>query len=352
MDRPKIDIKNTYSDKELTKNEFVKLQQTISQLFKESHKDFDKCLICGKDMKKPCDSHSLPKFILKQVASNGLIRCGNYFMWTKDHEKGVNNALLFRDICEECDSAFFQEYENPTYIEEKFSITAINEIAAKNLLRAIYKRTQERELFCNQYKKHHGPALANKILICDLDINSAKATLSKIIKHKQEKHYYIIDEFSLPYQTLLAFQGFVALTKGFDGLINNIYNFDPRYRIEELGICVFPYKGKTKIVLFCLDSCTRMKLFYKKYRMLNLDEKLYVINYIILLYTEEWVVPASFNEKQLNKETLLLINQTTDVYGMMSSLLMTEEEIHKEELKQLDLKFSLQTSGNIYNFLK
>ena len=349
---PDIVIQNTYSDFELPDKTTNELSRTISSLFHDAHQKFVSCLICGKKMSSPCKSHSLPKFVLKEIADDGKINTGNYYMTYKDKTKGVGNTFVFGNICNDCDSKFFQDYENPSIINNPLSTTAINEIETKNLLRSIYKRTQERSLYQKKKKKNPDNYICeHRIMLANLDLESSFKQLTKLIKHKNEKYFYVIDELVLPYKTQLAFQGFVALTNGFDGLINDIYNFDPQYRIEELGICVYPYKDKTKILLYCRDGDTRLRLFYKKYRKLSLDEKLYVINYIILLYTEEWVTSASFDKKALNKATLLLINQNDNVLINEKSVGATDERINQAIKEQINRVYSLKTSGDIYNFL-
>lgn len=173
--------------------------------------------------------------------------------------------------------------------------------------------------------------------------------LQKYKRKKNEHIFYVIDEIDLDYPTEIAYQGFVTLVYGFDGLINNIYDYEASKKMQQLSICVIPHSKGTKIVLYCEEGLSKLKQFYKKYRTLNLDEKLYVINYILLLYEEEWIVGASFNKK-LNKETLMLINQHDTVFQDINSpygLLEAKELI--EEVKET---FQLKTSGNIYNFLE
>ena len=149
----------------------------------------------------------------------------------------------------------------------------------------------------------------------------------------------------------MAFQGFINLSQGFNGVINDLFNYDPRYKMELLFVCVFPFSGKTKIIIFCEDGVKRLRRFYKKYKKLNIKEKLHVLNYIILLYDEEWCVSTSFKKSSLNKETIWLINQRTDFFFEGDDL----EELYQMQKQirdlQMEMTYRIQTKGNIYIYI-
>ena len=353
--------RNTISEKKVSKREKRLLSKMYTELKRISKRTITNCLICGQECTSYCDSHSIPKFVLKQISKNGKILIGHNFVQNPvTDEYGISNALVFKCVCNKCDNTYFQEYENLSVFEKPLSNLAINEIATKIYLRHYYKRFEEESIFLelNQEVKKNGlegtyaaGIINNKLLTTQLDLEDAKRRIRKLIKHKNEKHFYVIDDFNLDYPAQLTYQGFIALTKGFGKTINDIYNYNPSYRIEVIYLCVFPFKGGTKIVLFCDDGATRLRDFYKTYRKLNLDSKLYLLNYILLLYDEEWCVSGDFDKTKLNWETLKLINQTTDINVGADSL--SEIEEHYDQLKRqlIDGEFELKTSGNIYNFL-
>ena len=349
-----LGVINTYFGKKLSKKEKIRISKLYSSLdiFGDKEKT---CLLCGQKVNGFCKSHSLPKFVLKKQSSNGKIRTGKTFQ--KDSfvdNNGVGNTLVFSNICNSCDSSYFQEYEHEDVFTKKLNDVAINEIAIKNLLRYSYKQAMElakfEKILASEAK------YPDEIQFCENQIFLSKQNIidtnERILKYKNRKlehNFYVIDEIDLDYSTEISYQGFVTLVYGLDGLINNIYDYDSLTKMQNLGICIIPHSKGTKILLYCEDGLTRMKLFYKPYKKLDLNQKLYLINYILLLYEEDWVVDASFNKK-LNKETMTLINQHDTV--LQESDCINELYAPINVLAEVSGVFELKTSGNIYNFLE
>ena len=351
-------IFNTYTKRRMKKSDKKKASLFLSSLKTPRDGLSKKCPICKRVVSSFCKSHSLPRFVLKNISPSGKILTGVSFR--SDDFKGstgVNNTLTFSSICRECDGKYFQEYENEKVFFDKLSDIAINEIAVKNHLRYAYKQEQQMIFLKAHFKKvdKYPPEfiafLENRLFLTELALKDTNNLVIKLLNKKDAKNFYVIDEIDLDYKTQIAYQGFVTLRYGFDNLIvNDTYNYDPKYKIQHLGICIIPHSKGTKILLFCEDGATRMKYFYKKYKTLALDEKLYVINYILLMCEEEWVLDAEFDKKKLNKDTLILINQRDDV----SSYLYSEEELKNYKIPERLLidTFQLKTEGNIYNFLE
>ncbi|MBQ7617167.1 hypothetical protein IJS64_04300 [bacterium] len=353
--RSKIGLINTYSRFRINKKEkesISRFESTIN-VYKKGTKL--KCLICGKEVTSFCKSHSLPQFVLKTVSTTGLLKTGLNLQSNSSKDKvGIKNCLTFYDICSECDGSYFQNYEHESTFYGAITDEALNEIATKNYLKYYFK--QLKELNRNiEYRNRMKSDLEmtqffnNQIELNNFNIRDTKKKIEEIIKNKKKHNYFIIDEIDLSYSTMLAYQGFVTLTYGFDGLINNIYNYNEWYHIRQLGLCVFPHSKGTKIILFCEEGATKLKYFYKTFRNLPLKKKLYVINYILLLYEEEWAIDYDFN-KRLNKETKLLINQHDTAVQELKygSLPVNENDL----IKSVKPYFELKTEGNIFNFLE
>lgn len=356
-----IKIQNDSNLRKLSKRKKIKLSQERSKLKNRVHINLTNCLVCGCKCNRFCQSHSIPKFILKGMTKTGRLLTGKDFQKSSfGKASGISNALIFSCICEKCDNTFFQEYENPDSFNHSVTNLIINEIALKIYLKHLYKRLCECEEWMvakqdNSKKRFPDPMLdaiaENKLLTSRLDIDSAMHEIDRLIKHKNEKIFYVIDEIDLDYQTQMAYQGFIAISQGFDGVVNDIYNYDPKYKMELLFLCIFPLCGKTKIVLFCEDGSIRLRRFYKYYKKQDLKTKLYIINYLILLYDEEWCVDSSFDKNILNNETKWLINQRTDALfesDNLEELINEEKDIRDREVAKTH---KIQTSGNIYNFL-
>lgn len=353
----KQNILNFYKRRRLGKREQIAFSRTMSELHKNNSKLANNCLICGKECSSFCDSHSIPKFVLKSITNDGKVLTGTSFMSPINLKPvGVNSALVFSCVCHDCDSKYFQDYEHISKISSEFSNVAINEIAMKNYLRYAFKQHQNQQVFKQLLEMpnisiEEKYSLENQSFLKKKDVDEAVAKIIKYSKKKDDKNFYIIDELNLNYKTQLAYQGFITMVWGFDRLINNTFNYDDDYKIQQLGVCVFPFETGTKILLFCEEGSNRLRDFYKKYRKLSLEEKLYVINFIILLYEEDWVVEADFDEKELNKETLLLINKSSIVENFTNTFPGSPTESPTISIDLLKANYELKTSGDIYNFL-
>lgn len=321
------------------------------------------CLICGKPCSSFCSSHSIPKFVLRGISTKGLILRGMDFIKTTGIIKptGVGSVLTFSSICNDCDNTFFKEYESPDAFKKHLSPLAINEIAIKNYLRYVFKRKKELFQFKLLLEKMDEKGIydislhrsvENKLLLSRIDVEEYETSLKMLLRKRDEDYFYVIDEINLDYNTHFAYQGFVALINGFDDkIINDTFNYDTRYKMQRLGVAVFPFENSTKIVLFCKHGSTRLRSFYKTFLKLSLEEKLYAINYLLLINEEEWCVPASFDRKVLNKQTMDLIKQTQDVEFRTDNPFPSDKEVHDAIRANLGDRYVIQTKGNIYNFL-
>lgn len=75
----------------------------------------DKCILSGQTKANFCNSYSIPRMCLKNIAVDGKVLQANGLVGANiiDVEKEINNSGTFRFICNECDSKVFQDYENP-----------------------------------------------------------------------------------------------------------------------------------------------------------------------------------------------------------------------------------------------
>ena len=124
--------------------EFNKLKKDIQKQVKPSE-----CILCGKTITSCCNSHSVPKMVLKNIADNGKVlqmaACLKLDIF--DIEKGVNNSGTFFFICNECDSVYFKQYENETALLTAPNDTMMAQIALKSALQQLSKRKYESQLF-------------------------------------------------------------------------------------------------------------------------------------------------------------------------------------------------------------
>lgn len=340
----KID-KTIYSKEEIVnvRKEYSKLENSFV-----TTEETKECILCKKKITSYCKSHTIPQFILKQIAEKGDLITGVTALGIPmlNVKYGVGNALVFRCICNQCDNTVFQAYEDPYKYKNKLNEEMIALIALKNNLRMFDKSKYNYNMLLKLYEKIPLPYYAARITVAKIDLRDYE----ELVLRKDKINYYVIDDLILPYMTPLAFQGVLNLLVDFDGnIINNLYNLSLTYRIQNLHVIVFPNNGSTHVCLFIKDGDTRYRSFYKKYRKLSLNEKLYALNYMILLNSEDWVLNPAFNDK-IDDETSDLIRSTVTPEG--------ETDDYNEYLKNMKLaleeaceKFKIKVKGNLYNFL-
>ena len=134
----------------LTPEEIIEIRKILNQHIKNARKKarHKECLLCGK-ARGFCDSHTIPKFCLENIAWNGKLNSFNTLIDSKilNNDSGISNAGIFHIICKPCDGSVFQDYEKAEAYETYPTEKALNQIALKNALRDIYKHETEIEMF-------------------------------------------------------------------------------------------------------------------------------------------------------------------------------------------------------------
>ena len=324
----------------------------LSKIFTDSRKLAKKneCIYCGKEVTSFCNSHSIPAFCLRNISKNGELFYSNVFinMPLLPLDKGVNNAGTFQILCHECDSNVFQEYENPNNYEKNPTPKMVAQIAMKNYLRAISKRLNEYALFDITKKEFPDTTdILNYMQeIQKMDLKEYKAGYEKAkrisVKNWPEAYHVFCYE-RLNYVVPMAFQGMVALLSDLDGqIINDLYYENPKYIIEEIHICVFPLNDSSIVMMFVDSRFKRYRKFYKKFCVLPLDEKLALISYIILLYSEDVFFSKEIPDDILHDENI------KDVCGQTTSVLSKDFVDVIERAKDV---FDLSKCNTIPNLL-
>ena len=113
------------------------------------------CPLCGKEQTSFCNSHSIPQFVLNNIAVNGkLLQFAALAAYKPmieenlvDIEKGIKNSCTFQFICRECDSKLFSDYEDEISLCKLPTRRMMAEIDVKNSLLMLYKRLYELPMY-------------------------------------------------------------------------------------------------------------------------------------------------------------------------------------------------------------
>ena len=307
-------------EKELLRTDFS-YKKKISKINKEAREAAkrDKCYFCGKHVTSFCNSHSVPRFCLDNIATNGEVLTLNTIVDNPlmDYENGVKKAGTFHLICNDCDSKIFSDYENPDNYVDKPTAKMISQIALKNSLKAISKRLVEIELFdiiANNNESARGfTRIKNDINNMDLkEYEDSYKKAKNALEKNSTNDYYVCYYEKLNYVVPIAFQGSVALAMDFEGnLINNIYNRSPEYVVRNIHISILPLKAETIIVMFIEEGDKRYRRFYKQFNKLELEDKLSALTYIIFLYSEDMYFSKTIEKEITENQTLCNAGRTT-----------------------------------------
>lgn len=298
---------------------YLEYKKKINQILAQSRKRSkqDRCMYCNEEKSSFCNSHSLPAFCLRNIATNGYVYYSNKLINISllDDEKGVKNAGTFQLICRECDSKIFQQYEDPNNYEKEITPVMLAQIAMKNYLKNIAKRLNESAMFdLAAEMKPSVEGISNYMNnIKNIDLLEYKEGFEKAKKLSKKSwgdEYYQFYCEKLDYVVPIAFQGTICLVTDLDGsIINDIYNEDPSYRTQDLHICIFPLKQSSIVTMFIDSKSKRYRNFYKKFNKLSHDDKLALINYIVFLYSEDVFLSKDISEDILKNSKLIEVSQ-------------------------------------------
>lgn len=217
-----------------------------SQLLSKSRKDskLKKCFYCGCETTKFCNSHTLPAFILRNIALDGKLYTVNKVLDCPlfEKESGINSSGTFQLICRDCDSKIFADYENPDNYHSAPTSLMVAQMAMKNYLRQIGKRRGERSLYTNMHNEFL-PVLGQHLEVIDLDLkeyrNGYKKAKKAFLKDWGNEFFLFFCE-KLDYVVPIAFQGLLTPLVGLRGeLINNVFDKSVKNKMQFLHVSIF-----------------------------------------------------------------------------------------------------------------
>lgn len=279
------------------------------------------CPLCGKEQTSFCNSHSIPQFVLNNIAVNGkLLQFAALAAYKPmieenlvDIEKGIKNSCTFQFICRECDSKLFSDYEDEISLCKLPTRRMMAEIDVKNSLLMLYKRLYELPMYESLAEILTTVDQGNAIEFKSYDVRDHYNDLSesmRIVAGEHSAGYKLLYWNVLPYKVPLACQTHLALEKTILGnRINDIYSNDPNYAIQNAHLCVFPLKDKTAIILFYPKRNKRYMALEREFNCLTEKAKLQYISYLIFSQTENFVLSPAISKELLQNTYLKLAAQ-------------------------------------------
>lgn len=298
--------------------DIVEIRKKISKLLSEARNAAkpDKCILCGKSQTSFCNSHSVPQLSLRNIASDGKLLHASALMGIEvvDDEKGVNNSGTFHFICNDCDGTFFQDYENEQNLKLMPTDKMMAEIAVKNFLLQISKRTQEEELHKLLQKRFNAYTNSEDLAkITGLDVKEFEQEIQfhkDIADNNVSGGYQILFWKILPYKVPLALQSAIALPKDFEGNeINDVFDMSENVRMQYMHLAILPLQTDSVVLAFYHK---RDKLYRKLRHTINSSSEkkvLQFLNYLVFAYTENYFISKNISQTIETDEKLSLLGQ-------------------------------------------
>ena len=278
----------------------------------------DRCLLCGKQLTRFCNSHSVPQFALKNIAENGKVIISSIVSGSEaiDINTGINKAGTFQLICDECDNTFFQDYEAPEKLQGNITDKILAEIAIKNFLLYIHRKNIANEFYkIWQRKKHFFLNPEDLYATNEFDINDLTQNMNyhrDIVRNAITGGYQLIHYEILPYIIPLAFQGAMALDKDLDGIeVNDLHYFtDIKTRVQYLHICALPIGEVSCIIMFYHKRDKKYRNLWHQFNCISDTKKIEYINYLVFKYSENYFVsPKIQSEIETNNKLIQLARE-------------------------------------------
>ncbi|WP_165213112.1 hypothetical protein [Streptococcus tangpeifui] len=292
------------------------------------------CVLCGKVRNGFCNSHTIPQLSLKNITESGMLLQSSYLIGNDiENERGLNNSGTIQTICNDCDSLYFQEYENENNLLSYPNDKILAQIALKNFLLELVRRKREKyehqklwslenvtrvlKINYNDISENYLNGLSKRLEDVhnsfDYDIEDFLNEISihkDVIENNLTGSYQVIFHEILPYKTPIAFQGSLTLIRDMYGYpINNTKDFSKENRIQKLHLAVLPLRENTMVLAFYHKRDRKYKSLKSQFNSSSRLKKLEFLNYLIFAYTENYYFSPKVKDQIRTDEKLVLLSQ-------------------------------------------
>ena len=347
------------------KKQFIEFQKFYSGIMKEKRNNNKKsrCFICKKE-KSFCQSHTIPRFVLKNIAENGKlnnIQVFNYSKLYKD-ETGIANTNTFFLLCSDCDGSKFQDYENQNNIEQLPSQKVMKQIALKTHISRIAKHNKEKKilseilkidttdnLYASLYKEQNIKA---RLQVANTNYNYHAKQANTVLKNLNLNNdiykclYYKQLNYVVPY----TIQSSSCITVGFgNDIIVDSFDILDINLILDLHFCIFPLEDKSVIFIFCRNDINCYDTLFEEINKKDENQQLQIINFIAFAYFEDIFLHKKIDKNLIDDNILSkLVFDQLETYAFKTLVQgIGPTEIKREKLKSISENLSLDNAGTI-----
>ena len=281
--------------------EIIEARKQIGKIISKSRSAAkpDRCLLCGKKISRFCDSHTVPRMVLKNIENNGKFDYANTILQNPllNTDQGMKEATVFNLICNDCDNTLFQEYENLENLKKPPTERMLAQIALKDLLHILDKRLVEIQLY-NQRDNNMPAAFVNrKQMFNHLDKRDFFSELDRIraMLDSENYNYRLISWDKVDYIVPVAFQGALTIYGDMNGeLVVDIYDEQNPTPIQQMHLCVFPLDDCSVIFSFYNQNDTEYDQFSEQLRRMNQERRLKFLGYLMFFISEDMMIAIKF----------------------------------------------------------
>lgn len=316
-------------------NALLQLRKEMKLAYKKYRPD--RCLFCNTKDVKFCNSHSVPRFVLKNIAKDGILFQSSLFMHNDedslmDEEKGLNNTGTFHNICLNCDKVVFADYEEKSKLIEKPTNQTLLEIAIKNNLFEISKKHIEKRIYDFAHEKLGVELPLEEYYELDLyEIRKRLNSYKKAYYMKKNVEFDLFFWVKLDYVVPYAFQGEITLMGDLLGFrVNDVYDSDFRNSIQSINVCVFPLDNCSIVMAFRDKSFRKIDNFIKQFQKRSLSEQLYILNYMIMCFSEDYYISKHISKEVLENKNIKKV--CSDYHLVRADI---HDDIHPDDLKSV-----------------
>lgn len=307
----------------------IELRKKINKMLSNARNTAkpDSCILCGRKQTSFCNSHSVPQLSLKNIADNGKLYLASALIGIEvvDMEKGVNNSGTFHFICNDCDSKFFQDYENEHNLCYQPTDKMLAEIAVKNILLQLSKRNQEKEIYRMLQKQFN--AYENPEILFGINELDVRDYMEELKFHKDiadngiNGGYQILFCGLLTYKVPIASQSAIVLSTDMEGnAINNVFDMSDNTRMQFMHLAILPLDGKSFIIAFYHKRDKLYKKLWHQFNSSSREKCLQFLNYIVFANTENYFISKTIKSEIENNEKLSLLSQENNGFPRMGFL--------------------------------
>lgn len=281
----------------------------------------NRCILCGKKMDSPCNSHAVPEFVLKEISENGKVAYG-YSLSKLSFEgakkvTGINNAHTFRLICNECDGKFFANYEQPDNLLnfDNLSDSLKNRILCEMAVKAHLSR------FNMKYKNLIAKDMSTNGLVYKfeqekrftperIDMNEQMECIESLFIYVKRNNdtFLVLHNILLDYRTKIASQTIINFDFDLNGKrIFNSNDLSPNNKCRYFYLMILPYKNHTRL-LFYIDKNKAKEVddLINQFNKLTQEEKLHFLFIALIAYSQELYMTPSLAKYIFEKDKKII----------------------------------------------